>query len=184
MFDLINAKENVKKIVEVFDGKVDCFINNIEIYNHFKHNNCSIEDWTKIINTDLKKYYFTVREILTQCIEKNANSNIVIISPIEQIKFTYGIEYYEIINIALNQLTKILAKRLLDRKIRINVIIPGVTYSNKDKSDKKKNLYSEFLQGRRILLTKEITDIVVFLISDFSKCITGQVIYCDNGETL
>ena len=80
--------------------------------------------------------------------------------------------------------TRSLAKKLLNKNIRVNALAPGITSSNINPIDDKGNIYMENLKGKRILSAKEIADIAVFLISDSSQCITGQVISCDNGETL
>ncbi len=178
------AKEKVEEIIKIFNGKIDCFVNNAGIYKYLYYNDCNIDDWKKIIDTNLTGLYFATREIIVQCFEKRKNGNIIMISSMEGIRCKYGDGPYAISKAEINYLTNVLAKELLGKNIRVNAIAPGVTCSNINKINDKENLYSDGLQGKRILSAKEIADIVIFLISDSSKCITGQVISCDNGETL
>ena len=176
------AKERVSKVIERFDGKIDCFVNNAGIYKEIRYNNCSIEDWNKIINTNLTGLYFSTREIINQCFELNKKGNIIMIASNRGIlgdDGPYGISKAGVINF-----TQGLSKRLLNKNIRVNVINPGMTASNINKISENDNLFKENLKGKRILSAKEIADIAVFLISDSSICITGQIINCDNGETV
>lgn len=182
--ELATAKEKVKNILDMFEGNVDCFINNAGIYEYLPYNNCSVEDWNKILNTNLAGVYFATKEIIIQCFEKREKGNIIMISSIEGIRSESGDGPYAISKAGVNHLTKALSKKLLSKNIRVNAIAPGVTCSNINHIDDKGNLYSESMQGKRILSAKEISDIAIFLISDSSKCITGQIISCDNGETL
>ena len=180
--DVSITKEKVQKIIEIFNGKIDCFINNAGIYKEIRYNDCKIEDWNKIINTNLTGLYFSTIEIINQCFEPNKKGNVIMIASNRGIvgdDGPYGISKAGVINFAQG-----LAKKLLNKNIRVNVINPGMTASNINKINDNDNLFKENLKGKRVICAKEIADIAVFLISDSSSCITGQVINCDNGETL
>lgn len=174
-------KEKVKEIVEILNGKIDCFVNNAGIYKSINYNNCNKEDWDKIMNTNLTGLYFATNEIVTQCFEKNNKGNIVNIASIAGMNSNIG--PYGISKSGVIHYTKGLAKQLLNKNIRVNGINPGVTVSNINPIDDD-NIYMEQVPGKRMILAEEIADIVVFLISDSSSCITGQIITCDNGATL
>lgn len=176
------SKNKIREIIEKFNGKIDCFINNAGIYKDIRYNDCSIEDWNSIINTDLAGVYFATREIIAQCFEKNNKGNIIMIASNRGVfgdDGPYGISKAGVIN-----LTHGLARELLNKNIRVNAINPGATASNINKLKDEDNLYRETLKGRRFIAAKEIAEVVVFLISDSSSCITGQIINCDNGETI
>lgn len=176
------AKSKVEEIVKIFDGEIDCFINNAGIYKVLRYPDCSIEDWNKIMNTNLSGLYFATKEIVTQCFEKIGKGNIIMIASIEGIQANEG--PYGISKSGVIHLTHSLAKELLNKNIRVNAIAPGMTCSNINSIKEEDNVYRSFLKGKRILSAKEIADIAVFLISDSSQCMTGQVLVCDNGETL
>ncbi len=176
------VKEKVEEIVKRMNENIDCFINNAGIYMPLQYNNCNVDDWNEIMDTNLGGLYFATREIITQCFEKMKRGNIIMVASIEGIRGMdgpYGVSKANVIH-----LTHSLAKKMIDKKIRVNAIAPGVTCSNINHFDDKGNLYSQSLQGKRILSAKEIADVAMFLISNSSKCITGQILTCDNGETL
>jgi NAD(P)-dependent dehydrogenase (short-subunit alcohol dehydrogenase family) len=176
------AKDKISKIVEIFDGKIDCFINNAGIYKSLRYNNCSIDEWNQMINTDLTGVYFATREIILQCFEKNNKGNIIMMASLAGVRSDEG--PYGISKAGVIHMTRSLAKTLLNKNIRINAIAPGITCSNINPVDEAGNVYLENTRGKRILSAKEIADIAVFLISDSSVCLTGQVINADNGETI
>ncbi len=180
--DLKLAKTKVEEIVKIFDGRIDCFINNAGIYTNTLFCNCNIDQWKKVIDTNLSGLYFATKEIVTQCFEKLQNGNIIMIASIEGIRGNTG--PYGISKSGVIHLTHSLAKDLLSKNIRVNAIAPGMTCSNINAIKDNDNVYRDFLKGKRVLSAKEIADIAVFLISDSSQCITGQIISCDNGETL
>lgn len=176
------SHDKVSEIIEIFDGKIDCFINNAGMYKDIRYNNCSIQDWNNIINTDLSGVYFATREVVTQCFEKNNKGNIIMIASNRGVfgdDGPYGIAKAGVINF-----THGLARELLNKNIRVNAINPGATASNINHLKDEDNLYRESLKGKRFLAAQEIAEVVVFLISDSSSCITGQTINCDNGETI
>ena len=170
----IQKLEQVKK-------ELNCEIIEWDISNINEYNNCNKEDWDKIMNTNLTGLYFATNEIVTQCFEKNNKGNIVNIASIAGMNSNIG--PYGISKSGVIHYTKGLAKQLLNKNIRVNGINPGVTVSNINPIDDD-NIYMEQVPGKRMILAEEIADIVVFLISDSSSCITGQIITCDNGATL
>ena len=66
----------------------------------------------------------------------------------------------------------------------MNAVAPGITASNMTKIDKDSNLYCEYNASERFFVPEEVAEVVSFLISDNSKCISGEVIYCDAGNHL
>ena len=65
-----------------------------------------------------------------------------------------------------------------------NGVAPGMTASNINNVDPNGNLYNASVRGKRVILADEIAEVVCFLLSDVSKCITGTIIPCDDGEHL
>ena len=176
------AKQKVEEIVKIFEGKIDCFINNAGIYNGSQYNDCSIEKWNEVMNTNLGGLYFATREMIMQCFEKNRKGNIIMMASMAGIQCTDG--PYAISKEGVIHLTRSLAKKLLNKNIRVNALAPGITCSNINPINDNGNVYLEYTKGKRILSAKEIADVAIFLISDSSQCITGQIISCDNGDTL
>ncbi len=176
------AKEKVEEIVKITNGEIDCFINNAGVYKDSQYDSCSIEDWNKIMDTNLKGLYFATREIVLQCFEKRKEGNIIMVSSMAGIQYEDG--PYATSKAGVIHLTHSFAKKLLNKNIRVNAVAPGITISNINQINEEGNIYKENTKRKRILSAKEIADVTMFLISDSSKCITGQIISCDNGDTL
>ena len=81
-------------------------------------------------------------------------------------------------------MTQGLASKMIREEIRINGLAPGITASEMTGYDTEGNLFSGASPNGRIYLPEEVAEIACFLISDISSCISGQIIYCNNGKTL
>ena len=93
---------------------------------------------------------------------------------------------YGLTKAAINSLVGGLARRVYNKGIRVNAIAPGVTLTNMTKGDRINDTNDLGREGAagRWLLPEEIAEVATFLISDASKCITGEVLYCDAGSHL
>ncbi len=95
---------------------------------------------------------------------------------------TCPVEYAAIKGAIIN-LTKYLASYLGRYNIRVNAISPGGVFTNEPESFVKK--YSEkVVLGKRMAKTDDLTEVLIFLLSEASKYITGQNIVVDGGWTL
>ena len=83
---------------------------------------------------------------------------------------------------SLLMMTKYLAKLYLKQKIRINSVSPGGIFDNQNKNFLKK--YSKFCSNNNLLKSSDLNGIIEFLISDYSKKITGQDFVIDDGFSL
>lgn len=74
---------------------------------------------------------------------------------------------------------------MYQKGIRINAIAPGVTLTNmtSENDDTTGDLANNSVAGR-FLLPSEIAEVACFMLCGASKCITGEVIYCDAGSHL
>ena len=59
---------------------------------------------------------------------------------------------------------------------------PGVTASDMTGFTKEGNLYAEWQPAKRVFLPEEVAEVVNFLLSDVSDCVTGEIITCDHGR--
>ena len=120
----------------------------------------------------------------------NNHASIVVISSISGHKMAFNFNYaYSISKAGLKAMVESLACELGTKLIRVNSIAPGMVNTplrkklNQDdhftKIDK-----SKYLLGKRYAKTREITDVINFLLSDSSSFITGQTIIVDGGFTL
>ncbi len=118
---------------------------------------------------------------------KLENVSIVNIGSIVGIKGFNQLTGYASTKTALEGLTKSLAIELAKDKIRVNIVNPGfikTSYFNKFKKNKK--LYNWTLQKtpfKKWGESSDVSELVLFLLSDKSKYINGQSINIDGGWT-
>lgn len=182
--------ENVEKIEEFYKdiikeyGNIDCLINNAGISLHENEiTNVTIEGFNAQINTNLRGAYFLAKEYIKD-IEKNKDKygNIIFISSergAQCDQIPYGLT-----KVAINSLTEGLSRKYYSKGIRVNAVAPGVTASEMTGIDKDSNLYCDWNASKRFFIPEEVAEVVAFLISDYSKCISGEVIYTDAGNHL
>ena len=85
---------------------------------------------------------------------------------------------------AINIFIEGLAREYVKFGIRINGIAPVMTVSNINFIDINGDLFANGCRGERVLLPDEIAQVSCFLMSDISKCVTGAIIPCDEGDRL
>lgn len=189
VFD-ISKVEEMKKFLSMcedkFNGKIDSLISNAGISLHENiYKNVTIEGFDKQFNTNLRASYFLAKEYL-EYLERNKseNGNLIFISS-ETGNQCYDIPY-GLTKAALNSLTRALSRRVYKNNIRVNAIAPGVTISDmvKEYVDiNSENMYRKCASDR-VFLPEEIAEVACFLLSDASKCISGEIIHCNAGNHL
>lgn len=175
--------------------KIDALVNNAyprnENYGR-KFEDVSFEDFCENVNMHLGGYFLITKEVIKVMMKQNYGNIINIASMYgfaaprfeiyEGTDMTTPVEYAAIKGGLIN-LTKYLASYLGKYNIRVNAISPGGVFNNQPESFVKK--YSEkVVLGKRMANTDDIVGVLIFLLSDASKYITGQNIVVDGGWSL
>ena len=175
--------------------KIDALVNNTYPRNKNygrKFEDVTYEDFCENVNMHLGGYFLITKEISKIMMKQNYGSiiNIASIYGFSAPKFeiyegtdmTMPVEYSAIKGGIIN-LTKYLAFYFGKYNIRVNAISPGGVFNNQPESFVKK--YSEkVVLGKRMANTDDLIGVLLFLLSDASKYITGQNIVVDGGFTL
>jgi len=156
-----------------------------------KFEDVTYEDFCQNVNMHLGGYFLITKEISKVMMKQNCG-NIVNMASIygfsapnfeiyEGTDMTMPVEYAAIKGGIIN-LTKYLASYLGRYNIRVNAISPGGVFNNQPESFVKK--YSEkVVLGKRMANTDDLIGVLLFLLSDASKYMTGQNIVVDGGFT-
>lgn len=180
--DVYEAKNIIEIASQKLGGKIDCLVNNAGISLHEgSYKNVTVETFEKQLNTNLKGSYFLAQAFLNT-IGEDSNGNIVFISS-ERGKQCDDIPY-GLTKAAINSLTRGLSRRVYKAGVRVNAVAPGVTASDMTGVDRNDNMYCDWMCSERYFLPEEVSEVVCFLLSDASKCISGEVIACDAGQYL
>lgn len=165
-------------------GGLDILVNNAGISLHEKdYKDVTIEGWDSQFDTNIKAPFFLAKSFLDYCERLNIdNAQLLFVSSERGL---YGDDIpYGLTKAAINSLTKGLSCRLIDKGIRVNAIAPGVTVSEMTGYSETSNMLRTSAIGKRVFLAEEVAEISVFLLSDASKCISGEIIPCNQGNHL
>lgn len=163
-------------------GKIDILVNNAGISYVGLFMDSTEEEIQKIISTNLLGAMYLSKHVLKDMIARK-NGNIINISSMWGEVGASCEVLYSTTKGGLNLFTKALAKEIAPSNIRVNCIAPGVIDTKMNSflgEEEKKSLEEEIPLGR-FGNTNEIGKLAVFLCSEDSSYITGQIIRADGG---
>ena len=180
--DFAESEAFVNDVVKAF-GTVDICVNNAGISKDNLLLRMSPDQWDDVININLKSVFNVTKQVIRPMMKAKRGS-IINMSSIIGIGGNAGQSSYAASKAGIIGFTKSIAKELGSRNIRCNAIAPGfietdMTHYLKD-GDAAKKFLEEIPLGR-FGKAAEIADTALFLASDMSSYITGQVISACGG---
>jgi len=115
---------------------------------------------------------------------KNKKGNIIYVSSSSAIDGNEGRSAYSSSKAALNAQAKVLSKELGIYNVRVNAIAPGLTDTDMMKKNTQEKVINDVISLtslKRVGKPEEIANVVLFLASELSSFITGQVLRVDGG---
>ncbi len=187
----LGVSGNVSKHDDVIDmlnktissfGKIDILVNNAGIYPFVNFENMTEEDWEKVMNINLKGVFLVTKNVLKNM---NEGGKIISISSIASFIGFEGLVHYCTSKSGVNGFTRALALEVAKRKINVNAVAPGAIETPGAKmTEESKTATIAGIPLGTIGKPDDIADAVLFLASDSSNYITGQIITVDGGWTL
>jgi 3-oxoacyl-[acyl-carrier protein] reductase len=176
-------KELVEEIKEKF-GKIDGLVNNAGITRDALLQRMTEENWDMVINVNLKGV-FNMTQFVAPVMLKQGYGSIVNTSSIVGIYGNIGQTNYAATKGGVIAMTKTWAKEFTRKgaNIRVNAVAPGFikTPMTEKIPEKIVKMVEERIPLKRMGTPEEIANVYLFLISDESSYITGQVIGVDGG---
>ncbi len=181
----VTDRSEVKKMIEYclsMFGKIDILINNAGISQEKLFTDITDDDWDNMINTNLKSVFYCSQEVLKEMISEKSGK-IINISSIWGLVGASCESHYSVSKAGVIGLTKSLAKELGPSNIQVNCIAPGVIETDMlcDCTENDLNVLRESTPLMRLGNAKDIANCALFLGSDHSDFITGQVISPNGG---
>jgi 3-oxoacyl-[acyl-carrier protein] reductase len=171
----------VKEILDE-SGGVDVLVNNAGITRDGLIFRMSAKDWNDVISINLTGAFHTARAV-TRSMIKQRSGSIINITSIVGMVGNGGQTNYSASKAGLIGLTKSLAREVASRNVRVNAIAPG--YIQTDMTDRLNEQQRDSLIAQipmaRIGTPEEVAKAVVFLASDLSSYVTGQVLHVTGG---
>ena len=174
--------ENLASLVIDEFGKIDILVNNAGITKDNLLMRMSEDDFNQVLSVNLNSVFNMTKAVQREFL-KNRNGSIINISSIVGIKGNAGQSNYSASKAGIIGFTKSIALELGSRNIRSNVIAPGFieTEMTKNLSDDTLKSWYSSIPLKRGGKPSDIGNVCVFLGSDMSSYITGQVLIVDGG---
>ncbi|HBV95923.1 MAG: hypothetical protein JL50_04705 [Peptococcaceae bacterium BICA1-7] len=170
----------VNKVVEIF-STVDILVNNAGITQDAMSHKMTEEQWDIVIDVNLKGA-FRFSQAVIPIMREKGYGKIVNISSTSR-NGNVGQANYAASKAGLIGMTQTLAKELGPRGINVNAVAPGTieTEMYMQVPEKIRQMVNLLVPLKRPGLPEEVSSVCLFLSSDDSSYVTGQVINCDGG---
>lgn len=177
-----NAEKVLSEVIENW-GKIDILVNNAGINRDKLLMRMDASDWDDVMNVNLRGTFLCTKLVLPYLI-KQRQGNIVNVSSVVGLSGNPGQVNYAASKAGLVGFTKALAREVASRNITVNALAPGFITSggmvDELSSDAKETILKKIPMGR-FGTVDEVAECCLFLCSDQSSYITGQVITMDGG---
>ncbi len=176
----------VKRVLEEF-GKIDILVNNAAT-NPTMAQAIDVDEraWDSIMNLNLKGLFF-LSQAVARVMREKGGGNIINVSSAAGTTPDI-LPLYSISKAGVNMATKVMAQQWAQYNIRVNAIAPGLTKTRfsealwKNPDILKMAMFKTPL--RRPADPEEMVGAIIYLASDASSYVTGQIIGIDGGITI
>ena len=175
------AQQLAVDVLEEF-GSIDVLVNNAGITKDGLLMRMSEEDFDKVMDINMKSVFNMTKAVLRPML-KQRNGSIINMSSVVGVKGNAGQANYSASKAAINGFTKSTALELGSRNIRCNSIAPGFieTEMTEALGEDQIQEWRNSIPLKRGGTTEDIANSALFLASDMSDYVTGQVIHVCGG---
>lgn len=172
----LDTERVVNQIVEDFGG-VDVLVNNAGITKDTLLMRMSEEQWDAVINVNLKSV-FNFTKAAQRSMLKQKGGSIINLSSVVGVSGNAGQSNYSASKAGIIGFTKSIARELGTRGIRSNAIAPGfiITEMTAKIPEDARKAWEESIPMKRGGTPEEVAKVALFLASDLSSYVSGQVI--------
>jgi NAD(P)-dependent dehydrogenase (short-subunit alcohol dehydrogenase family) len=181
----------VNQSLEAF-GRIDILVNNAGNSSMVAIAEMEEETWDEVVDTHLKGTFLCCRYVLPHMIKQHSGKVVNISSVGGQRGFGMG-GHYCAAKHGIIGLNKSMAMEVADHNINVNVVCPGTVwtdmmkgiaaYFGMEEAEAKEQFFAGHLIKDPELAPEDIARAVLWLVSDESRCITGNMITVDGGWT-
>ncbi len=184
----VASPEDVDKMVQATVdkfGKIDILVNNAGITRDNLMLRMSEQDWDLVLDTNLKGVFNCTKSV-SKLMIRQRSGKIVNMASVMGIMGNAGQANYSASKGGVIALTKTSAKELGSRGITVNAVAPGFiqTVMTEEMPDDAKAGIAEQIPLKRLGTPDDVAEAVLFLCTEASSYITGQVINVDGGMVM
>lgn len=175
------VQQMIKQVEEELET-IDILVNNAGITRDNLLIRMKEEDWDEVMDTNLKGTFLCTKAV-SRAMMKKRYGKIINISSVVGIMGNAGQGNYSASKAGVIGFTKSMAKELASRGIRVNAIAPGFIQTDMTDvlTDEVKETIQKSIPLNILGKAQDIANLVVFLASENSDYITGQIINVDGG---
>jgi len=182
--DPVQAVEVVKAITDAW-GRLDVLINNAGVTKDGLLMRMSEQDWDYVINSNLKSV-FNYTKAAMKTMMSQRSGKMINISSVVGTMGNAGQANYAASKAGIVGFSKSVAKELSSRNVTCNIVAPGWVDTDMTHvlSEDAKKAFMDSIPLKRAATPDDIAGAVLFLSSDLSNYITGQVLHVDGGMVM
>ena len=176
-----SAHELVKQVIEDF-SRIDILVNNAGITRDTLLMRMTEQQWDEVLNGNLKSEFNFTHAVVPLMARQRAGS-IISLSSVVGIAGNAGQANYAASKAGIIALSTSVAKEMGSRNVRCNCIAPGFIDTDMTSSlpEELRKEWAKTIPLRRCGTPEEVANVALFLASDLSSYVTGQVIHCCGG---
>lgn len=176
-----SAHELVKQVIEDF-SRIDILVNNAGITRDTLLMRMTEQQWDEVLNGNLKSAFNFTHAVVPLMARQRAGS-IISLSSVVGIAGNAGQANYAVSKAGIIALSSSVAKEMGSRNVRCNCIAPGFIDTDMTSSlpEELRKEWAKTIPLRRCGTPEEVANVALFLASDLSSYVTGQVIHCCGG---
>lgn len=179
--DYAAAEQLTEQVVQDF-GRIDVLVNNAGVTKDNLLLRMNESDWDTVVDTNLKSVFNLTKQV-SRIMLKQRSGSIINLSSIVGMKGQAGQSNYAASKAGIIGFSKSVADELGTRSIRCNVIAPGFIQTDMTDalSDDLKAEYLKSIPMKRLGTAEEVANAALFLASDLSSYVSGQVLSVCGG---
>lgn len=179
---IFNEVQNVVNQIVTDFGRVDILVNNAGITKDSLLMRMTEEQWDAVINVNLKSV-FNFTKAIQNIMLKQRSGSIINMSSVVGVSGNAGQSNYSASKAGMIGFTKSIAKELGSRNIRSNAIAPGyiITEMTAKLSQEVRDEWTAKIPLKRGGTPEDVANVALFLASDLSSYVNGQVINVCGG---
>jgi 3-oxoacyl-[acyl-carrier protein] reductase len=165
-------------------GRVDILVNNAGINKLEPAWEMSAETWDFVMRTNVYSTFYATRAVLPHMIKQKSGKVVSLASVAGWIGSTDGEAHYCAAKAAVMGYTRAVAAEVGKHGVRVNAIAPGLIYNEflrRIYPDEMFRSVEKRTPVGRVGQPKDIADLALFLVSEESSFITGEVMCCSGG---
>jgi 3-oxoacyl-[acyl-carrier protein] reductase len=185
-----SCQELARKTLDAY-GKIDGLINNAAIFMSVPAEKGSFQtiteaEWDRIMAVNVKGLWLCARAVVP-AMQQRKQGSIVNISSNMAFNGGQGMMHYVVSKAAVVGFSRVLAREIGGDNIRVNTMAPGSTMSEEGPTPEALKNYERTASTRilkRIERPEDLVGTALYLLSDLSSFVTGQVILVNGGAVL